>query len=147
RVADDFDRERSAVRERTNFLLQLLIAAREEDCLRVLQLLALLDHLFEDARDVAAANPARIDEDGEAFRIESEIGARGCLLLFAFVLKLGMNRNAADFDLLCRHAVIQKLLPRFLRRHQIKAYIFTRPAAPEAVTRIRHDGDERNVIE
>ena len=49
---------------------QLVISSGEKKRLRLAQHISVTNHLFEDAGDVPAANPARIDEDGETFGIE-----------------------------------------------------------------------------
>ncbi len=146
-VADDFCRERRAAGDGADPLAQFVVATGQKDRLRVFDLLSALDHLFEDARNVAAADPAGVDEDGELFGIESKLGSRGELLLFRLKLKFRMDRDAADFDLLAGHAVINQLSPRIFGGDQIEADLFAGPSTPEPVTRVGHYRNERDAVE
>src|SRR5687767_12168632 len=57
-----------------------------------------------------------------------------------------MDRDAADFDLLVGHAVIDQLSPRVFGGDQIEADFFASPPPPEPITRIGHDGNQWNAL-
>ena len=136
-----------ALEVRVDTFAQFMIMAGQKDRLGAFELLSAIDHLLEDARDVAAADPAGVDEDGELFGIESEFGARGELFLFRLKLKFRMDRYAADFYLIFGHAVIKQLSPRVFGGDQIEADLFASPPAPEPVTGVGYDRDQWNAVE
>src|SRR5262245_12881491 len=123
-----------------------MVAAGQKDRLHIFDLLSALDHLFENPRDVAAAGPTGVDEDGELFWVQSELGARGLLVRFGLKLKFRMDRDAADFDLLVRHAVIEQLSSRVFGSDQIEADLFAGPPAPEPITWVGHYRNERDEV-
>jgi hypothetical protein len=66
------------------------------------------------------------------------------LLIRQFELRV--DRHARDLDALGRDAVVNQLLARLFAGDEVELDVVARPAAPEAVTGVRDDGDERDLI-
>src|ERR1041385_2047615 len=116
-------------------------AASEKDGLHV-QLA--VHQLSENLRDVAAANPARVDEDGELFRVESERAPSGLRRALGGQLELRVDGHARNFYAPRRDAVINQLLLGLLAGDEVERHVVARPALPEAVAGVCDHGDERD---
>ena len=57
-----------------------------------------------------------------------------------------MDGHPRNLDPLGRNPVIDQLLARFFARHEIQTHVVASPTLPEAVTRVGHDGHERNLV-
>src|SRR5262249_20090681 len=112
-----------------------------------LDVAAIVHKLVEDRRNVAATGPAGVDEDGEALGIETHLGSDHCLLAFIRQLKLRMNRNPTDADLVLIDSKIDQLLSCLLGADKVETHLITSPASPEAVARISNHRHKRNAIE
>src|SRR5690606_32655745 len=67
------------------------------------------DKFLENGGDVATADPAGVDENGEFLRIEPESPPGGLGVCLADLFELGMQGQARDLDLFVGNAVVDQL--------------------------------------
>lgn len=94
--------------------------------------------------NVAAANPAGIDEDGELLRVKTEFLPQHPGVEVVDLLKLRVDRHADDPNPMLFHTVFQQFGFGALVGNDVEVHIRIAPRPPGVAAGIGDDGDKRN---